>query len=247
MMEVETAPAPIGHNQPATPYDALKAHIDDLELEARNFLDGDPVETEAQATAIDRILDDARKARLAAEEQRKLEAKPFDEGKAAVQARWTPLTDEKKGRCALIAQVCKQALAPYLQKKEDAQRAAAEAAKAEAEKLAAKAREAAEKASPADLAGQTTARVLAENAAAAEKQAAKLEKSRAQVKGGTRATSLRSIWTPTITDRREVLKYYIAHRPAELEAWLLDQVEKDCRLNKRDIPGVEYTETRTAA
>src|SRR3546814_7413600 len=59
-------------------------------------------------TTLFRSLDDARKARKAAEDQRKIEAKPFDDGKAAVQALWTPLTDEKKGRCALIADTCKK-------------------------------------------------------------------------------------------------------------------------------------------
>src|SRR3546814_3380891 len=108
-----TALAEIGHNSQAmTPYEAIKLHIDDLFETAQGFLDGDPIATEAQATSVSQLLDDARQARKAAEDQRKLEAKPFDEGKAAVQALWTPLTDEKKGRCALIADTCKKALAP---------------------------------------------------------------------------------------------------------------------------------------
>lgn len=243
---VETAP--IGHNNPPapTPYEALKAHIDDLEVEANNFLDGDPIETEGQAEAVSRILDDARKARAAADAQRKIEAKPFDDGKAAVQALWTPLTDEKKGRCALIAETCKKALAPYLIKKDEAQRAAALAARQEADRQAAAAREAAEKAAASDLAGQTTARVLAENAAVAQKQADRLDKAKPQAAGGARAVGLQSRWVATIADPKAVLHHYATERRADLLQWLQEQVEKDCHVGKRNIPGVEYTETRVA-
>src|SRR3546814_11800322 len=77
-----TALAEIGHNSQAmTPYEAIKLHIDDLFETAQGFLDGDPIATEAQATSVSQLLDDARQARKAAEGQRKLEAKPFDEGK----------------------------------------------------------------------------------------------------------------------------------------------------------------------
>jgi hypothetical protein len=241
------ATAAIGHNQPpATPYDALKAHIDDLEMEARNFLDGKPIETDEQAEAINKIREDARKARQAAEEQRKLEAKPFDEGKKAVQERWTPFTDEKKGRCALIEDVCKQALAPFLIKKDEAQRAAAQAATLEARRQAEAAAQAAEQASPSDLAGMTTARVLQENAAAAAKVAQKLDKARPQARGGERAVGLKSVWAPILTDSVAALRHYRERQPEALKSWLLEQAFKDVRAGAREIPGFTISETKTA-
>lgn len=243
----EVLPPSIGHNNPpATPYEALKAHIDDLYDEARNFLDGEPIANEEQARAVSKILDDARKARAAADEQRKLEARPFDEGKAAVQKRWTPLTDDKKGRCALIADTCKQALAPYLLKQEQEKRAAAEAATQEAERQAAAARKASEMARSDDLADQATARILQENAAAAAKKAEQLGKQRAQVSGGSRATSLRSSWKAEITDPVLFGKWAWEHRRDEYLEFLTGLAERECRHGPKDIPGVKVNEIRNA-
>src|SRR3546814_2956899 len=63
-----------------------------------------------------KLIDEARKGQKAAEDLRKEEAKPFDDGKKAVQAKWTPITDEKKGKYALIIATAKKALAPWLVK-----------------------------------------------------------------------------------------------------------------------------------
>jgi hypothetical protein len=241
------APAPIGHNMPPiTPYEALKAHIDDLEMEATNFLDGEPIKTETQAEAIAKIREDARKARQAAEEQRKLEAKPFDEGKKAVQALWTPLTDEKKGRCALIEETCKKALAPYLLAKDEAQRAAADALRKEAEEKAAAAAKLAEDISPDNLAGQSYLRAARDEAASIGKEAETASKARAHVHGASRATGLRSVWTPTLTDARAALKHYRERQPDELKAWLLEQAFRDVRAGARAIPGFIVNETKGA-
>lgn len=234
----------IGDNQPTNAYDALKAHIDDLYHEAANFLDGKPIENDAQADAVSRILDDARKARAAAEAQRKIEAEPFDKGKAEVQAKWTPLTDDKKGRCALIAETCKKALAPFLQKKEDARLAAVEAARQEAERQAAAASKARAAAATDDLAGQETARILQENAVAAQKAADRLDKSKTQVRGGERANSLRERWVATLVDPVAALKHYRVSQPGALKEWLLEQAEKDVRAGARTIPGFEITDTK---
>src|SRR3546814_5757150 len=48
----------------------------------------------------------------------------FDDGKKAVQAKWTPITDEKKGKYALIIATAKKALAPWLVKLDAEQEAA---------------------------------------------------------------------------------------------------------------------------
>src|SRR3546814_437106 len=78
-------------------------------------------------------IDEARKGQKAAEDLRKEEAKPFDDGKKAVQAKWTPITDEKKGKYALIISVAKKALVPWLEHLEAEQRADAERKRKEAD------------------------------------------------------------------------------------------------------------------
>src|SRR3546814_8952690 len=79
-----------------------------------------------------KLIDEARKGQKAAEDLRKEEAKPFDDGKKAVQAKWTPITDEKKGKYALIIATAKKALAPWLVKLDAEQEAAREKARQEA-------------------------------------------------------------------------------------------------------------------
>lgn len=250
-MATALAPPPakgsvLGDNNPPdpTPYEALKAHVDDLEAEARNFLDGEPIANEGQAAAVSRLLEDARKARTAAETQRKADAKPFDDGKAAVQALWTPITDEKKGRCALIADTCKKVLAPWLQRLEDEQRAAAEAARREAEEKAAAARKALDEADTASLDDRIAAEEALAEASRADRIATRAENERPQAKGVDRAIGLRSVWTPTLTEPSKALRHYVNEQPEELKVWLLSQAQRDVRAGRREIPGFAITESR---
>lgn len=235
-------PPAIGHNQPPDAFGALKAHIDDLDLEARNHLDGEPIASEEQATAVSRILDDARKAAKAAEEARKIEKKPHDDAGKAVQAKWQPLI----GQAELAADTAKRALAPWLAAQEARQRAEAEAARAAAEQAQERARKAAEAAKPDDLAGQATAKHLQQNAAAAAKAAARLDKARPQASGGTRAIGLRSRFHPVLTDPVAALKHYRERTPEALKQWLIEQAESDVAAGKRSIPGFEIKEERVA-
>jgi hypothetical protein len=236
---------PIGHNSPpADPFEAMAAHIDDLFVEAKNFLDGEPVADEAQASAVTKLMNDARQARSDAEAKRKEEAKPFDDGKAAVQAKWTPYTDEKKGRCALIVETCKKALAPYLKRLADEQEAVAHAARREAEQKAAEARRLHAEAG-ADLSISEKAEAAIEDAKRAAAMASKAEKARPTQAGGDgRAAGLVTVWSGVIVDRREVLKHYAALRPDDLTAWLQSQVDTDVRAGARELPGVEIRDEK---
>src|SRR3546814_17904118 len=94
------ATAPIGHNNPPepTPYEAILTDVQDLSETAQGFLDGDPINDQATADMVAKLIDEARKGQKAAEDLRKAEAKPFDDGKKAVQAKWTPITAEKNGQ-----------------------------------------------------------------------------------------------------------------------------------------------------
>src|SRR3546814_3853703 len=83
------ATAPIGHNNPPepTPYEAILTDVQDLSETAQGFLDGDPINDQATADMVAKLIDEARKGQKAAEDLRKEEAKPFDDGKKAVQAK----------------------------------------------------------------------------------------------------------------------------------------------------------------
>lgn len=241
------ATAAIGHNMPPepTPYEAMKLHIDDLFDTAKGFLDGEPVSDEATAAMVSKLINDARDARAEAEKLRKAEAKPFDDGKAAVQAKWTPLTDEKKGRCALIVDTAKKALQPWLEKLDRDREEAAKKAREEAE-AAAKAAQDALKASR-DLEERERAEELIAAAVKAEKVANKAENATATVKGGTgRAVGLVSVWEAVLMDRKAALVHYLKVAPQEFESLIQRMGDGDVRAGVRSIPGFIVKETKVA-
>ncbi len=215
--------------------------VDDLLLEARNHLDGEPIANEEQATAVSSLLSRLRRVGKDADEARKAAAKPFDEGKAQVQATWKPITD----KAALAADVCKQALAPWLEQVETAQREAADKLRAEADRIAAIAREKVQ-GSSGNLVDRSDGELLLKAAAATHKEAARADKAKPLAKGGERAVGLVDRFTPELTDSVAALKHYREHQPTELRAWLLEQARQDIRAGKRDIPGFTINHERVA-
>lgn len=236
------ATAAIGHNLPTDTFEGFRIHIEDLAEQAGQFLNGEPITTEAQAEDISRLLNMVRKAANDADDARKAEKKPHDDAAKAVQEKWRPLL----AQCDLAATTAKNALTPWQLKLEAEARAVAEAAAEEAKRQAEAAAQASQQARPDDLAGQTTARALQENAAAALKVAQRLAKQKVQTKGGERATSLRSVWTPVLTDSVAALRHYRERQPDELKSWLLEQAERDVRAGARSIPGFTIDEARVA-
>ena len=67
---------PRDHNQPPpTPFEAASERCDLLHLEATNWLDGDPIANEGQASALAKLLCDVREAEGEADAARKAEAR----------------------------------------------------------------------------------------------------------------------------------------------------------------------------
>jgi hypothetical protein len=227
-------------NAPADPATLFREEIDDLLLEARNYLDGEPIENETQADAVSSLLNRLRRVSKDADDARKVEKKPHDDAAKAVQAKWTPII----AKADLAASTAKEALAAWLRAVEEKQRAEAEAARAEAERLAQIAAEAHARAD--DLQSAEDAERLLKAADAARKDAAKADKAKAHAKGGERAVGLRSVWTPTLTDACAALKHYRERQPELLKQWLVEQAERDVRAGARSIPGFEVTEARVA-
>lgn len=228
-------------NAPAEAAVLFAEEVDDLLLEARNYLDGAPIANEDQANAVSSLLNRLRRIAKDADAQRKVEAKPFDDGKAAVQALWKPILDKTE----LAATTAKEALAPWLRQLEEKQRAEAEFARAEAERLARVAADA-YAASSGNFQARDDAERLIKAAGAAEKHAAHTSRQKAHAKGGERAVGLRSVWTATLTDSCAALRHYRERQPTALKTWLAEQAEQDVRAGARSIPGFEVTESRVA-
>lgn len=248
--ETDPAPAPVGHNAKTEPktFAEIKAHIEDLYLEAKNWLDGKPIETQPQADEVSRLKGMIVEAAAQAEKMRRAENEPFDTGKAEVQARYAELISDTKGlrgKTVLARAACERALTPWLVKLDKERQAVAEAARAEAE---AKRKAAEEAARSADLRRSEQAEEIFAAAKAADREATSIERGRAAVGGGEyRRTILRDNWTAELTDGMAALRHLWQTRRADLEAFALRCAMEDVRAGKREVPGFRIWNDQRAA
>lgn len=233
-------------NEPS-PFDAVRINIEDLFTQAKGFLDGEPVTSQAVADEIGALLAEIRQAEKAADEARKLENKPFDDGKAEVQERYLPLignTTRVKGKTVLASEACKAALAPFLKAQDDAKREAEKVARQQAEAAQAAAAEAHKAAATDNLEAKEAAEALITQAKQAEAAAKRAENDRAHVTGGARATALRTVWRADMVDPHLAAAHYWRTNPTAFNAVLQKLAEDDVRAGKRTIPGFDVVEDR---
>jgi hypothetical protein len=244
--------AAIGHNMPPepTPFEAVEQKIFDLYDEAKQWLDGEPVSTQGQADALNKLINLIRDAEKEADALRKEEVKPFDDGKAEVQARYAPLiadTKSVKGKTVLALAAAKEALTPWLTKVEEEKRESERKAREEAEAAQRAAQEALRAADAADLSAREEAERLVEQAKKAEIAARVAAKDKGQAKGGEgRATGLCTYYVPEITDAVVFARHLWQHRRPEMDGFLNEMAGKMVAQNHdQTIPGVTiHTEKR---
>jgi hypothetical protein len=248
-LQAENARAVIGGNNPPvkTPYEQSKERVEELYAEAKGWLDGEPITSQEQADEIQKLMRLIQEAEKAAEECRKAEAKPFDDGKAEVQARYNPLIQKDKGKTAIAIRACKDALAPWLYKLEQLQRAAAEEARRKADELEKAAREAIRQREAVNLQQREAAEALLIEAAKAEAQAKKAEAAKPQAKGVGRAASLRTYYVPEITDYREFARFVWQNGMDDLKPALDEIARQYVAAGRRAIPGVTVHEEKRVA
>jgi hypothetical protein len=241
--------AVIGGNAPPakTPYEEAKERIEELYAEARGWLDGEPVTSQEQADAIQKLMRLIQEAEKKADECRKAEAKPFDDGKAEVQARYNPLIQKDKGKTSLAVNACKEALAPWLYKLEQEQRAAAAEARRKADELEQAAREAVRQRDAANLEQREAAEALIAEAARAQAQAKKAEGAKAQAKGVGRAASLRTYYTPEVTDYREFARFVWTNHMDDMKPVLDELARRYVATGRHTLPGVVVHEEKRVA
>lgn len=243
-------PAEIGHNNPPeeTPFEAVKAKILDHYEEAGNWCDGEPINSEKQATAVSALIGSLRKLAKEAEALRKEEVKPHDDAKKVIQARYNPLIQKDRGKTALAIEMLKGVAAPWLEKKkqakEEAERQAHEEAEAErlkAEQAMAAARES------TNLADREEAERIADQAKLAEQAAKAISKQSTTVKNGSgRGLYLKPTYTPVLTDPSAVCAHYWNTDNARLMEKIMELVRSDFSSGNRNIPGIQCNETKTA-
>lgn len=230
----------ISNNPPV--FEAFSLHVEELMIEASNFLDGKPIENQGQADDVGKLLDAIRKVKKDADGARAEEKKPFDEGARSVQTKWKPLLE----RCDTVADVAKRALTPWLQKLEDEQRAEAnrKAELAEAARLAALAAER-EASNAPDLDAAERAKEAIKFAEKAERAAAKAGNAKPQAVGGSKAIGLRISWTAEVTDPVAFARWLWTARRDDYLEWLQSMADQMAR-TRPAVPGVLYHEQRGA-
>ena len=244
--------AEAGHNNPPpTPFEAIEGKINDLYTEARQWLDGEPVTTQQYADAVNKLIVAISDAEKEADALRKEEAKPYDDAKAEIQARYNVLignTKSVKGKTVLALEAAKKALTPWLQEQDRIKREAEKKAREAAEAAQKAAQEAFAKAQADDLAARERAEELAAAAKKAEIAASVAAKDTAKVKGGSgRATALRSFYHAEITDPTVFARHIWMHYRSDMDEFLAAFAKKLVDMNHdRQIPGVTIHEERKA-
>ena len=231
---------PRNHNRPPTPFDEAVTATDLLWTEAAHWLSGDSATTQAEADAIAVLLDMARKARKQVDHARRDEAKPLDEAKAEIQARYKPLL----GKCDAVADAAKKALAPYLDKQERAKREAEAKARAEAKEAETAALLAF--AAAKSIEDRQRAEEAAERARQATIAARVAAKDRGHAKGGARAVTLRTNVRPRITDLAALMKWIWANDRSAFQGFAEQYVAGAYRAGQFEMNGVEPIEERVA-
>lgn len=244
-MQPDTNVVQLGHNNPPepTPFEVASEEIEKLYGEATLWLDGEPVTSQPMADELDKLKGMIRKARKTADDARKVENKPFDDGKKEVQARYNPLL--KKADTAIDA--ANKALAPWLAKLEQEKQEAARKAREEAEAKQREAQEALRAAAADDLAAREAAEAKIQEAKEADKAASRAEKDKAHASGGVgRATHLRTVYEYEITDAVAFARYCWERHRTELVEFLDTIAKREATRLKADMPGVKVTEVRRA-
>lgn len=243
MTTAENPRAVIGDNQPPrTPFEIIRDEIEELLVECRNWADGEPIASQEMHDEVERLHDMLSEAGKRADEERKAEAKPFDDAKAEIQERYNKLignTKSGKGKVVLGKEALIALLTPFRTEK---QRKAAEAARIAREEADAKAAAAtaALQASRGNLEEREKAEALLIEAKAADRGA------RREFKAATTGTGLRSVWVATMTDESTALEWAYDRDPARFTALVQEMAEGAVRAGLRKVPGFRVEETKVA-
>jgi hypothetical protein len=226
----------IGHNNPPA-YLRVFEEIDDLFQTAKDFADGEPIADEAMHDTISAIRDRIHDAGKRADELRVEEKRPFDDAAKAVQDKYNPYIQPKKGKVDLAKAALGDLLAAWrrrvlAEKQAEAARKAAEAAKLAAEAAAAI------RATSGNLEARVEAEELLAHAKAVEKDAKRADRH------ATTGTGLRAVWRAELVDEAAALDHYY---PLYREAFL-DMVRgfaaSDAVAGVRVIPGFRVYDER---
>lgn len=230
-----------GHNQPPpSDFDLIKQEIEDLFDEAKNWADGEPIASQEMHDAIERLRDSLHDAGKRADALRIEEKRPLDEQVAAVQAKYNPFIQPKKGKVDLAKSALDALLTPW-RTRIAAEKAAEAARVAEEAAAATRAAQEAIRASSGNLAAREEAEELLADAKRLEKTAARTFKS------ATTGTGLRTVWRAELADLEAALDWFFGEKPDEFTALVQRLADEAVRRGVRKVPGFNVVESKVAA
>lgn len=229
---------PKTHNQP--PEVAIFAEIDDLYDEAKNWADGEPITSAEMHDAITALYDGIHDAGKRADALRVEEKKPHDDAAKAVQDKYNPYVQAKKGKVDRAKAALGDLLAAWRQKvaAEKAAEAARIAAEAEAARAAA---QAAMQASAGNLAEREAAEELLADAKRLERGARRSEKA------ATTGLGLRTVWVAVLENEEVAMDWCWERARAEVLAVAQRNADEAVRAGLRQVPGFVVREEKRAA
>lgn len=228
-------------------FEAVRIDIDDLYSEACLWLDGEPVETQEQADAINTLKDRIKKAIKAADDARKAESEPYKQKIDEIQARYNELIGNNKsitGIALKAEEACNAALKPYLVELDRQQREAARLAREEADRKQREAMEAMRQRDAANLQQREEAERLVQEAKQADAEAKAAENTKAHAKGDGRATGLRTVWRAVMVTPKEAAAWVWLDHNDELMLFIQSLADKAVRSGARTIPGFEVIDEK---
>lgn len=239
------------HIPNATPWAIITDSIEEALLEAKNWADGTPAETQEQVDEIARLIDDLNGNAKALEAERVKEKKPLDDAIKAIQDRFNvylaPLSNKGvKGKVPLAIEALRAAQRPFLLKREAELEEQRRKAREEADAKAREAAEAARQAAASDLAAREEAEAKEREAKEAERAAREAENARAHAHGEGRAQGLRTKRIAVITDLNAAVRHYWTQDPEPFRALVQKLADEDARQNRKaaEGKGVSFREER---
>lgn len=214
--------------------------IADLYDEAKNWADGEPITSQEMADAITALREQIHEAGKKADAERTEEKRPLDEAVKAIQDRYNPFIQPKKGKVDLAKAALDQLLTPWRVAKQ-------REAEAEARRIA-------EEAEAARLAAQEAIRASSGNLAAREEaeavlaEAKKLEKTaRRADKAANTGTGLRTTWVVEMVDEEAALDWAYNRAPGDFIIVAQSLAEAVVRQGVRQVPGFVVRDRKVAA
>lgn len=230
-----------GHNAPPpSDFDIIRQEIEDLYEEAKNWADGEPIASQEMHDAIEELRTQLHDAGKRADALRVEEKKPLDEQIKAIQDKFNPLIQPKRGRVDMAKSALDALLTPYRTRiaQEKAAEAARVAAAAEAARVAATE---AIRASSGNLAAREEAEELLADAKKLERQAGRANKA------ATTGTGLRTVWRAELVDEAAALDWFWGERPDAFRELIQSLADEAVRRGVRKVPGFVVRDEKVAA